>query len=143
MNDKDEAIGFNLPMELVGPIIKESVSAAIVRTLGDPTDLINQLVSKALGEKVDSKGEVNRYSSENKYLYIEALAGNAIREYAKEALAEVLLQQRGAIMSAVKAELAKKSQVSAIAKVLVDSMTNAVENKYRMGVNVSFDKITD
>lgn len=123
-----EQASVNIPKDLLEPIIRQHIAAGVVAAIGDPATLIRQLVEKAASEKVDMNGEVSRYSSDNKYSFIEAVATRTLHESIKAAIVEYVKEQRPAIQAAVKSHLAKRT--SAVAKALVDGLIASTEQRW-------------
>lgn len=123
--------------DLVEPIIRDKISAAIVAELGDPAALIETMVSRTLAQKVDHKGNVSKYRSDNTFSLIEALAKNALREVTAQAIAEFVEEQKPKI----KEEMAKqlKRQSNKLAKIFVDGLVESTQSSWKMVCNVSFN----
>jgi len=126
----NEQASVNIPKDLLEPIIREHIAAGVIAAIGDPAALIRQMVEKASNAKVDLSGEVSRYSSDNKYSFIEAVATKSLHESIKAAIIEYVKEQKPAIQAAVKAHLAKRT--SAVAKALVDGLIASTEQRWDM-----------
>src|SRR3990167_123719 len=74
--------GLNISVDpnLVEPIVRAEIEAAIVAQLNNVPDLVPKLVQAAMADKVDERGNKGRYDSENKYLFIDVLCRNAIQD---------------------------------------------------------------
>jgi len=120
-----EQIGFNIPKELLTPIIRETVSAAIIKELGDPSEVIRLLVGRALSERVSSNGKKSSYDYENKFTYLELMTGKYIRELAAEVLREIFQQRRDDVKAAVRQSLEKSGDLGdIICKGFYESLTS-------------------
>lgn len=124
---------FEVDKEMVEPIIREQIAAAVVAQLGDTEELIRRMVNVVLSKKVDSDGNVSNYSSANKFTLIESLAGKAIRSAAKEALEQIIREQKPAIEKAVRDHLQRAPKRTASA--IVNSFCSNAESKYSMKIN--------
>lgn len=125
-----EQASVNIPKDLLEPIIRQHVAAGVVAAIGDPAELIRQIVDRSLKVKVDSEGKVNDYSHYNTHDFIDAIAGKTIREATKAAVIEYVNEQRPAIQAAVKAHLTRKT--SAVAKALVDGLIESTSQRWDM-----------
>lgn len=55
--------------EVIQTIFKETLNQSIITAMGNKEDFMSALINNALNEKVDDRGEVSRYSSDNKYRF--------------------------------------------------------------------------
>jgi hypothetical protein len=133
-----ENLQFPIPNSVLEPYIKEAVSTAITAALGDGAKLIEQAVHQALSVKVNSSGVVDsRYSSDNKYALAEIVAGNKIREIAKETINAMAEEMRPKIREEVEKYL--KKQHGAFAKVLVDGLIKGLSCSWNVKVSLGSD----
>lgn len=123
---------------IVEPIIRDQVAAAIAAHLGDPEDMMKKLVSAALKTKVNDKGVVSQYHHENKYDFLEALCAKAIREAAFKALEKVVADQLPNIQKSIENELKKRPQKTAAA-IIAGFCDNTELARYRTTVSFNFD----
>ncbi len=123
--------------ELVEPVIREQIQAAIVRELGQTERLVKRIVAEALTARVASNGKRSDSDYRNKYIYLEWLVEDVIRSAAKEAIKEYVEE----ISDEVKVEVAKqiRKSSSAFATALVNGMVETLEAKWRFSVNVAFN----
>ena len=126
----------NLPTEIVERAVRDKINAAIASQLGDPQVLIEKLVGNALSEKVNARGKVSSSSYENKYEFLETVAGDFVREAAQEALREYFEDNKHLIKEAVKKEVAKSP--SKMAKVFMDGVLGSMKASYCSKINIEF-----
>jgi hypothetical protein len=124
----------NIPKDLLEPIIRQHIAAGVVAAIGDPAALIRAVVDRACKEKVNSEGKRGQYDSDNKYDFVEQIAGNAIREATRKAVMTYVEEQRPAIETAVVAHL--KRSTTKFAKTLVDGLVEST--KQRWNINCEF-----
>ena len=85
-------VSLKVDEQMVSKILEKQIQAAIVAQLGNQDKLIEKAVGVALSEKVSDNGTVSKYSSDNKYDFLEVLATKSVREAATEALKEWLAE---------------------------------------------------
>jgi hypothetical protein len=129
-----EQASVNIPKDLLEPIIRQHIAAGVVAAIGDPATLIRAVVERACKEKVNSEGKKSQFEYDNKYDFVEAIAGQAIRAATKKAVLAYVEEQRPAIEAAVVAHL--KRSTSKFAKALVDGMIASTHQ--RCDVTVEF-----
>lgn len=124
---------FEVEEDLVQPIIKEKIAAAVVSQLGDTTKLIEEMVKRALEVKVDGDGKVSNYSSYNKFTIIEAMARKTLQDAAKEAVQRIVEEQKPAITKAVQDYLKKAPKKTAAS--IVNAFCESAQNNYHLKVD--------
>ena len=129
-------LSMNLPTEIVERAVRDKINAAIAAQLGDSEELVKKLVANALSQKVNSNGRVSSSSYENTHSFLEVVAGNFIRDAARNALEEYFEENKDKIKEAVKAEVANSS--SDIAKIIVDGMQTSMKTSFSSKINISF-----
>jgi hypothetical protein len=121
--------------ELVEPIIKAEIQAAIVRQLQSDQNLIPKLVEAALVDKVDESGKKNKnYSSSNKYLFIDILCKNAIQDASNAAMKEYIEENQDRLKREIKKQL--KAQDSEIARLFIEQLIGGVQAKWSFNVTI-------
>ena len=125
------------PQEIVERAVRDKINAAIAEQLGDPEELIQALVNKALSQKVQANGKRGRSDYDNKHELLDLMAGNFIREAAQEALQEYFQENRGAIKEAVKKSVARSP--SKFAQIFMDGVIGSMESRYHSKVEISFN----
>lgn len=130
-------LNMQLPVELIEGAVRDKITAAITRELGDPGELIRKQVALALSQKVDSDGKLSKYSSDNRFSFLEANANNLLRDAAREALIEFFSENKNLIKEAVKKEILKSP--GKMAKIFMDGITNGMTATYGSSVNITFE----
>lgn len=130
---------FEVDEKLVEPVIREQISAAVVAQLGDTTELMKKMIHQSLSVKVNKDGKVDQYSSYNTFSLIEALAGKAIREAARQAIETIVEEKKPEIEAAVRDYLSRAPKRTAAA--IVNAFCDSATTKYRM--SVEFNGVND
>ena len=129
---------FQIPKDVIEPIIQAHVSLAVVNALGDGNKLMESAVRQVLETKVNDKGESSNYNSDIPWL--QWALGNAVRKAVKEVLEEELLKHKDRLKAQLVSMLQKKN--SKLINELIEGMAGAMTNpdvfKYRM--RIEFDK---
>ena len=122
MTDKDNNIE-----TIVAEAVKAKVGTMILDALGEPGELVRQIVHEALTMPV----QTDRYNSRREPR-IHAIVREAVVDEAKNAMKAWVDEQRPAI----RVELAKRIQAdrSNIAEALVDSLAKTAGSHYQMRV---------
>lgn len=111
---------------IVAEAVKAKVQTMIVDALGEPGELVRQLVASALTTKVrDSK-------TYRDVTIIEQIVRDTITATAQEAMKEWIAEQRPAIKAELKRRLVADKED--IASTLIDSMVAVAGSRYQMRV---------
>ena len=123
---------------IVEPIVRDQVAAAIASHLGDPEDLIRKLVGAAMKVKTNANGVVSSSSYENNHDFMEALCGKMIREAAKASLEKVVKEQAPAIEQAITEQL-KRSPKKTAAAIMSAMIEGQNLRSYRTTFTINFN----
>lgn len=131
----NETASVNIPKDMIEPVIKAHIQAAIVSALGDGRALIEAAVQRILTEKVDENGKPSSYS--NARPLADFLLRQCIQTAAKEVILEELPKHKEAIRASIKANLARRNSplIKQFVNGMVGALTNADRLKYRIQVD--------
>lgn len=136
-------INLSINKEVVEPIIRSKIQAAIIETLStDSETIVEKIVEQALEMKVDDDGKVNSYSSYNKTPIIEWLCRDAIRKASIEALKQYLLDNRQTIKEAFIRKLSQRGHAGKLAEKIISSLSKGIESTWNWDMKVTFDPKT-
>jgi hypothetical protein len=127
---------FQIPKDVIEPIIRSQVEAGIMAQIGDPVELIRSVIDTAISQKVGVDGKISRYSCDNKYNILETLTRKRLHEAVCEAIEKWVDNAKPQITKAV--ETALKRRNTAIAKALVNGFVDATKSEWRCSVSVEF-----
>jgi len=129
---------FQIPKDVIEPIIQAQVSSAVLAALGDKTGIVERAVAAVLNMKVDIDGKTSTYGGHNDVPWVQWLMRDCVRKATRLAVEEFFAQNKELVKTQIAAELRKKN--SPMAKQLINAMVGAVTNestlKYRLNVTV-------
>ena len=128
-------LSLNISKELIEPIIREKIHAAVIESFSGTTVLLDKIIGASLNVKVDRDGKISNYSGD--VSFIQWFCQKAIQDSAKQALSEYINEQKPALVEAVKRQLRKNQ--NSVAKAFVDGMASSIESNYRMSISVGFN----
>ena len=140
---ENEMVSLKINQDTITPIIEKQIQAAIVANLGNHEELIGKMVSLALHSKVNSKGMLSQYRSDNTYDFLEVITKKTIQEAAQNALADWLAKNSKKIRAALIAELAKPTRQKTMAKAFADAVERSITSKWHMNCTVNFKEDRD
>ena len=128
---------FKIPNDVIEPIVKEQVVAGVLAALGDPSKLITKVVERAIAQKVNREGKIDRCNFYNKYSMVEVLAEKAIHQVTMEAIAAWVEKNKPAIQAQVEKALSRKT--SPFARALIDGLSQAVQQSWKFTCNINLE----
>lgn len=138
-------ISVNLPDEAIRGAVAARVQTAMIDALGHDEDaaqiIIGKLVDAVLHQKVGADGQVSRYSSDNKFTFVEALCRQAICTAAREAIAAWVTSNTAKISAAIETQLNRRTK--GMTKAFVDGLVDSVKSDWRLTVNVGLSEPSD
>ena len=136
-------VNIQISKDLIAPIVETKMKAAILEAMGDTSKLVEYVVNQILYAKVNEKGVVGSYSSENKFSWIDIALRKSIEDSCKEVIQQVIKEQSEAIKENVKKHLTSKKGMSAMASAMMDSMVKAAESSWRFSTEFKFQSDKD
>ena len=123
----------NVDNDLVKPVIEAEIQAAVVRELGQMSDLIPQMVKAVITTKVDREGKPSTYSSSKTYLEW------AFQKSMHIAIQKAITEWIDGNQEELQKELEKQimSSKSEFAQSVLKALVGAVENQWRFKVEVA------
>ena len=139
-----DEVNVQISKELIKPVIEAKIQAAIISELRNIDDLIPKFVEAALVRyKVNEKGEQDKYSSYNKYSFIEAMCQRTIQQAAKDAFAEFIQERQPQIKAEFMKILQTQKHQKAVVKAMVDGLVGCVEKSWRFVFDAKFETMRD
>lgn len=135
----DTGMTLQVSQELVRPVIESKIQAAIVAELSksDGGDLIGQVVSRVLTQKVDGDGKATDSTYQQRSTFMEWMVQKAVRECAAKAMAEWLAANKSRFEKHFAAELGKRS--AGMARVFVEGLEKSIASQWSFKVDVGFN----
>lgn len=125
-----------LSKELIEPIVRAQLQAAITSALGKRDDLVASVVHTTMNMRVDENGKPSSYSYAKPL--ITWVCETAIKEAAQEALKEWMAENKAKLKQQLITEFSKPKAKQSLAEEMVLGMAKAFESRYTMGVTVNF-----
>ena len=122
---------FKVSPELIMPIIKEKIQMAIVEALGGHEQMLGGILEAYMGQKVDEKGVISNYSSDNKYKRIDILVHKLLEDAVREALKTYLSTKQETIAKAVAKYFATSKGSIAMVNALQEGIIKGLANGWR------------
>lgn len=136
-------LNLNVSQEFIAQAIRNAVNLSIASVLDDKDKVLQEIVASALSTKVNEKGVVSNYSSDNKYNFIEFFVRNALLEETKEVLKEIVSERKEEIHKMIKKQIQNTKFTNKFCECFCDGIAEAVGNEYRTKVELSFEKRKD
>lgn len=133
-------LDLNIDQDYLADAVKQTVMMGISESLNGKNAIVSQIVKMVLDTKVNDKGQISSYSSDNKYTLLEYHVRTMIREVTGEELQKIVDEHREDITKAIRAELAKKVNYTKFVDAFIDNVSNAVSNSWCPKIEVTFDQ---
>lgn len=136
-------LDLNIDQNYLENAVKQTVMMGISESLNGKNEIVSQIVKMVLSQKVNERGQVSNYSSDNKYTLLEVYVKHALTEEVRSVLKQMVEEKRPEIHQSIRKELAKKKTVDNFCNSFIDSVNNAITSTYCTKINVEFDKAKD
>jgi DUF438 domain-containing protein len=137
----DQNPTFQIPKDVIEPIIKSHVSAAIISALSNHENLFREAVTRVLTQKVDSDGKPSHYVSDRSDEFITWLCKDAVRNATRDVMHEEVSKYKDQIKTQIVALLSKKNSpfIKQMCESLTTGMISALDNKWKLSVSLHGD----
>lgn len=123
-------VNLSVSKELIVPLIEQKVAAAIAAELGNPAEIIEQLVRRHINTKVDSEGKASNYGSTTPFL--TWLMTDSIRGIVKRGV-EAWVNQNSDKLEALVVKAMNKN-ASGFARSLVEALAKNSINSVKVDI---------
>lgn len=130
---------FSLDQELLNPIIETHIKGAIANILGNPEQVMEKVITQIMTHKVNERGDISNYSSDNRYNYVDVVFRNVITKVAKEEIENWAKTNADTIRESIRKQLSTKKAQDSFAKSVVDGLVRCVGNNYRISADMKFE----
>jgi hypothetical protein len=128
---------FQIPKEIIDPIIKAHVNDAVLQALDGPNKAVSGAILAVIQTPVDNDGKPTSWNGRP---WIDWVIGDCIRKATRAAIEAQLAEHGDKLKQALMREMTRKN--SPLVKSLIEGMVGAMTNpdvlKYR--INVTYDK---
>ena len=127
---------FQIPKDVIEPIIQAHVAAAVTAALSGQDQLMNKAVFMVLNQKVDSDGKPSSGYYSNEITFIQWAMRNAVRKATEAAIVEEVAKHADVIRKNIADQLkmSKSPLVQALVQGLVKNLVDPQTLKYRLTV---------
>lgn len=129
------SLNIEMPGVDFGAMAREAIAAKLTESLIGADAAIQGIIADALTRKVDGRGQVSQYSSDNKIPYVEWLAQDLIRKAALDAVQAKVELLRPALAKQIESQLSKN--VKSIATTLTDTFIKRAQEGHGVTMNLT------
>jgi ERCC4-related helicase len=138
---KEELISLQVDKDLVAPIVEKHLKLAIIEAFGGSDEIIKTVISQILNKRVDVNGNVNSYSSENKYSWIDIALKKHIEDAVRKELADVMSKSTEKIKNALISKLKSDKGANAVADALLEGLAGTFKNSWTSKFEIKIEPI--
>lgn len=137
-----EALGMSLEIsqDYIDNLTKDLLTQSLIETLDAKNSIVEGIVSQILSVKVNDKGQIDSWSSENKYTFLEYLVRKMIRDEVKSVAEEVLNEKRDDIRKAIRREMSSKATIDKFCNAFFSSVVDGLEDRYKTTIDVTVER---
>ena len=128
--EKNGLVNIEVDKEIISPIVEKHLKLAIIEAFGGSDEIIKKVVGEILHKKVDEKGTVSSYSSDNKYNWIDIALKRHIEDAVRKELSDIMSQSTTKIKNALINKLKSEKGANAVADALVEGLAGTFKNTW-------------
>lgn len=132
-------IDLNIDDNYLNEAVKSIVMTGIAESL-DKDKIVNGLVKTVLETKVDEKGKISSYSSDNRYTLLEVYVNNIIREIVKEEMKKMVEEKRPKMQEIIRRELNKRATLDKFVDAFISNNLDNLDSNWKTKISVEYEK---
>ena len=132
-------IDLNVDNNYLNEAVKSIVMSGIAETL-DKDKIVNGLVKAVLETKVDEKGRISSYSSDNRYTLLEVYVNNIIRELVQEDMKKLVEEKRPKMQEIIRRELNKRATLDKFVDAFISNNLDNLDSNWKTKISVEYEK---
>lgn len=131
-------LDLNVDQNYLAEAVQQSVMLGIAESLNGKNEIVSQIVNSVLNTKVDSKGCISNYPTDNKQSLLEYYVRNLITDVVKEEMRTMVEEKRPEISKMIRQELQKKINYEKFTDQFIDTVSTAIDNTWCPKINIEF-----
>ena len=136
-------LDLNIDQNYLADAVKQTVIMGISESLNGKNEIVSQLVNAVLQTKVDSRGQISSFSSDNKYSLLESYVKKILVDLAKEEIQSLVDEKREEVRTLIRKELNKKGNLDKFVDVFIKNTTEALDSTWKTNIDIRFEKQSD
>lgn len=133
-------VSVDISEEVIKEAVQKEVQAGIVRALGNPEAVVRDAIKTMTNKYVDDRGKFCEKGSYQAKPYYEWLAEQTVVDCVKEEIEKYVEENKKALRKEIRKQFDEKDFRKMLAAQFLKTITGALENEWRMPINVSFDR---
>ena len=131
-------LDLNVDQNYLAEAVQQSVMLGIAESLNGKNEIVSQIVNSVLNTKVNEKGCISNYSSDNKFSLLEYYVRNLITDVVREEMKTMVEEKRPEISKMIRQELQKKVNYEKFTDRFIDTVSTAIDTTWCPKINVEF-----
>lgn len=133
-------LNLNIDQDYLAEAVRQTVIMGISESLNGKNEIVSQIVKMTLNTKVNDKGTISSYESDNKYTLLEYHVRKMIREVTAEELQKIVDERKPEITKAIRGELSKKVNYTKFVDAFIGNISSAINNVWVPKIEVNFER---
>ena len=140
MNNQKMTASLSIDTQYIEGEVNRIVKAAIVAALGNRDEIIKKAIDNTIDSYVDERGNPCKKDSYRAKPYLDHLAEKTVENVVREAIAEVVDENREAFKVEIKKNIGKRKWKENMAQSFIQMIIDNTKSEWKMPVSISFEK---
>ena len=140
MNKEKMTASLSIDTQYIEGEVNRIVKAAIVSALGNRDEIIKKAIDNTIDSYVDERGNPCKKDSYRAKPYLDYLAEKTVENVVREAMAEVVNENREAFKVEIKKNIGKRKWKENMAQSFIQMIIDNTESEWKMPVSISLEK---
>lgn len=140
MNNEKMTASLSIDTQYIEGEVNRIVKAAIVSALGNRDEIIRKAIDNTIDSYVDERGNPCKKDSYRAKPYLDYLAEKTVENVVREAMAEVVDENREAFKVEIKKNIGKRKWKENMAQSFIQMIIDNTKSEWKMPVSISLEK---
>lgn len=140
MNKEKMTASLSIDTQYIEGEVNRIVKAAIVSALGNRDEIIKKAIDNTIDSYVDERGNPCKKDSYRAKPYLDYLAEKTVENVVREAMAEVVDENREAFKVEIKKNIGKRKWKENMAQSFIQMIIDNTKSEWKMPVSISLEK---
>lgn len=140
MNKEKMTASFSIDAQYIEGEVNRIVKVAIVSALGNRDEIIRKAIDNTIDSYVDERGNPCKKDSYRAKPYLDYLAEKTVENVVREAMAEVVDENREAFKVEIKKNIGKRKWKENMAQSFIQMIIDNTKSEWKMPVSISLEK---
>lgn len=133
-------VDLNIDHDFLSDVVRQVALNSIAEAMNKENHIVEAIVRQVMRQKVNARGEVPSYRSDEKYTLLEYYVRKMLTDEVKSQVVAIIEEKRAEIGELIGEELRKEATAQSFTNAFIGSLTTALDNQWHPCFEITFKK---